>query len=295
MSFTKAQLQTAQQKVANWLINYFDPQVGLIVESPQVHQNLRWLYIDNYSAMHALQNSGIPTATATVQAIQATFAKWKPPPHGRIEIVYDQPQPEPFLYPIHWIVKQYQGRVPGQSGLSGQDAQCSYFVETEVANNQQPIPSSYSLESDQNTALFGTPLTYGDYGDILCYAAMNRRLGVPAPKNMADLWGFENTSALELLEQANTLWNGVGINDRYRQEQKILTYCTYKLALLTIANLKFGLTPPNGHIENLLAMQDLDGGIVTDYNPDLMFAGSKNCETSAFFLQAMNLLLKAMS
>ena len=150
---------------------------------------------------------------------------------------------------------------------------------------------TYSLEKPDDAKNLSGSIPSGKYGDIACYAAMNRRIGAkPPPFNFwAPSTWFPKTGE-QLLAQANALWDGVGVNDIVHQQAPNHSYCTFKAALLGIANLKFGVQPNPQYLETCLAMLDSDGGIVTDYLPDHTFAGSKNCESSAFVEIFLNML-----
>lgn len=276
-------LQTARENAAKYLADHFNPQVGLINESPHVNPNLYWLNIDNYLALKALGPLNVPLQQQIIQ----TFAKYQPPPHGRVEIIFDQPQPEPFRYGIHYIVERIPFSHMGPGGAI-ETSLGIYTIETEVSTGIPIVESGYKyeLESSDESQHVGEALTYGNYGDILCYAAMNRRLGVGAPKSFWD-WLIPPKSATELLQQANNLWDGLGINDAYRQAQPDGHYAMYKLALNVIANLKFGLQPNPALVERLLSIN------TTDYLPDGTPLGDENCESWSFKLIALNMLLQA--
>lgn len=101
------------------------------------------------------------------------------------------------------------------------------------------------------------------YADLLFLASI-------ADKNKA--------KAREDFDSAMRMWDGHGFMDAAAREMEV--YSTYKLGLALIAAKRFSVRVPDGVLTRLLAMQDADGGFVTDYRPDGTRVGMANVETT---------------
>jgi hypothetical protein len=111
------------------------------------------------------------------------------------------------------------------------------------------------------------------YADLLLFAAIAQARAASA-------------EARTHFEQAAAMWDGEGFQDAASRHSGI--YATYKLALYLIAADRLNISPPNRPevIARLLAMQNSEGGWVTDYKVGKP-VGLANVETTCLALLAL--------
>lgn len=119
-----------------YLQKQYDPQVGLLRESPTTAPYKYWLATDNLVAWYALRPTGSYTLT---DEIAATFDRYGIPTHGLIEILNGQIKPWP-----PYVETQQQVATIGSAEV---------WIETRTAGAQ-----------DQDWA---------EYADLALYAALN--------------------------------------------------------------------------------------------------------------------------
>jgi hypothetical protein len=114
-----------------------------------------------------------------------------------------------------------------------------------------------------------------DYADLLFFAVM--ALAEIRPKE-----------ARRHFEQAIALWDGQGFNDRVAQKSN--QYATYKLALALLAARRLKTTPSveKAILKRLLALQNAEGGWITDYNKKYRPLGQANVETTSLAILALS-------
>jgi hypothetical protein len=112
------------------------------------------------------------------------------------------------------------------------------------------------------------------YADLLLLAAIAQSKDNPS-------------EARRNFDRATALWDGKGLADRVVAKNR--RYATYKLALYLIAAQKLQLAPPHaGEVRaRLLALQNPEGGWITDYNEALKPLGFANVETTYLALLAL--------
>lgn len=86
-------------------------------------------------------------------------------------------------------------------------------------------------------------------------------------------------------ETGVAMWDGKGFRDAASKAHGI--YATYKLALALIAANRLAADAPSGTRERLLAMQQDDGGWITDYDAAGKRVGKANVETSSLAILAL--------
>ncbi len=86
-SRTSADQSSAIQRAVTFLEGQYNPQVGLLRESPVVAPHRYWLATDNRLALYALQAAGTYTLT---NAIASTLQRYDDPRHGLIEALQGQ-------------------------------------------------------------------------------------------------------------------------------------------------------------------------------------------------------------
>jgi hypothetical protein len=112
------------------------------------------------------------------------------------------------------------------------------------------------------------------YADLLLLAAIAQ--------------GKDNPSeARRNFDRANALWDGKGLADRVVAKNH--RYATYKLALYLIAARRLQIEPPHASEvrKRLLALQNQEGGWITDYDEALKPLGFANVETTCLALLAL--------
>lgn len=123
--------------------------------------------------------------------------------------------------------------------------------------------SDYNMTTDMFDNSSWTYTDWKEYFDFPLYLALS------------DFWMGNRTGAVELFNEAYSMWNGIGIMDKYTMNTS--RYATYKLALLLYASRIIGIPlADKEQIEKQLwSMQQLNetsrdiyGGIATEYNLD---------------------------
>ena len=122
-----------------------------------------------------------------------------------------------------------------------------------------------------------TPRVLADwdgYADLLLLAALAQSKSDP-------------TAARHNFERADALWDGKGLADRVVVKSQ--RYATYKLALYLLTARRLQLTPAHaGEVRvRLLALQNQEGGWITDYNEALKPLGFANVETTCLAILAL--------
>ena len=112
------------------------------------------------------------------------------------------------------------------------------------------------------------------YADLLLLATVAESASHPA-------------EARRLFERADALWDGRGLADVVVEKGK--RYATYKLALHLIAARRLQLDPPHAALirARLLALQNPEGGWITDYDSSLRPVGMANVETTCLAMLAL--------
>jgi hypothetical protein len=100
--------------------------------------------------------------------------------------------------------------------------------------------------------------------------------------------GRDRDEALRHFEAGLATWDGTGFKDRINRKGG--HYATYKLALALIAasGLNRHPTTENEIVERLLAVQQSDGGFVTDYTAQGRTVGMANVETTSLAVLALD-------
>jgi hypothetical protein len=127
------------------------------------------------------------------------------------------------------------------------------------------------------------------------------RTEVVTPKVLTDWDGYADLLLLAAIAQskdnpgearrnfdrASALWDGKGLVDRVVAKNH--RYATYKLALFLIAAQRLQLTPPHASEmrTRLLALQNQEGGWITDYDAALKPLGFANVETTCLAMLAL--------
>jgi len=126
------------QQALAYLQKQYDPQVGLLRESPTTAPHKYWLVTDNLVALYALRTTGGSTLT---DEIAATLKHYNSPTHGLIEI------------------------------LGGQTMSWPPYVET-----QQQVATVGSAEVWLETRTAGAQYQdWAEYADLTLYGALNAR------------------------------------------------------------------------------------------------------------------------
>lgn len=158
-------------------------------------------------------------------------------------------------------------------------------IEIATGEAKQPLPfRQYELvevarrgrKVVRTERVTGRPLAgWEEYADLLLLAAIARAKENP-------------DTARGSFDAAATVWDGKGFADRVVRMNGI--YATYKLALALLAARALGVTP--GLLpavrQRLLAMQNEEGGWITDYRPDLTAVGLANAETTSLAILALD-------
>ncbi|HTD88844.1 MAG TPA: hypothetical protein VK850_19890 [Candidatus Binatia bacterium] len=120
---------------------------------------------------------------------------------------------------------------------------------------------------------------WDDYADLLLLASIAQVRSAPSEARA----NFDKTVVM---------WDGQGFNDAARRHSGI--YATYKLALYLSAADRLNISPPHrGEVlARLLAMQNADGGWITDYK-DSKPVGVANVETTCLTLLALEAIHSA--
>ena len=119
------------------------------------------------------------------------------------------------------------------------------------------------------------PLTdWEGYADLLLFASIAQN-----PDQKAE--------ARRNFDRADALWDGRGFADRVTQKNRL--YATYKLALYLIAANKLKIQAPHAAAvrSRLLALQNEEGGWITDYDAALQPVGLANVETTCLAVLAL--------
>ncbi len=97
----------------------------------------------------------------------------------------------------------------------------------------------------------------------------------------------DKTAARRSFDQATAMWDGKGLADQVTKKHQL--YATYKLALYLIAAKELRLSPENAAEvrARLLALQNKEGGWITDYDAALKPLGLANVETSCLAILAL--------
>lgn len=113
-----------------------------------------------------------------------------------------------------------------------------------------------------------------NYADLLLLAAVAQSRTDPA-------------AARRSFAQASAMWDGKGLADQVTKKHQL--YATYKLALYLIAARELRLTPAKAAEvrTRLLALQNAEGGWITDYDATLKPRGLANVETSCLAILAL--------
>ena len=129
-----------------------------------------------------------------------------------------------------------------------------------------------------------------DYADLCIFAALHYH------------WIGNESDAVELFNTAKHMWDGKGLYDNpslhAEGRGEPLIYSTFKLALLLYASriLNQPLENKTDIEEVLWRMQDVNGGLHTDYDANLNFTGSDvNTETTALTIIAYEYEPKIMN
>jgi hypothetical protein len=98
----------------------------------------------------------------------------------------------------------------------------------------------------------------------------------------------DRDEAVRYFEVGLATWDGNGFKDRVNRKGGL--YATYKLALALIAASRLNRHPPTEGkiVERMLAVQQSDGGFVTDYNDQGRPVGEANVETTSLAVIALD-------
>jgi hypothetical protein len=232
-------------KAETYLLNHFNPSLGLIYESEDPGQHwlshemtdyrwrydqTYWLYSDNLFAYLALRHDFPQISDRIRDAVNS----YKQPPSELFEVLTGQR----VRLPLH----------------NAQD-----FI---VAANQDDV-----IMIRRHNA---TSLAFGVYVDFWMYLALERAL----EGNLA--------GAVSLVRQAEFLWRGNGLWDWSFTIYDHM-FSNQKLALLIFAERAIGVNLEHeSEMEaHLWSMQNKDGGVASLSYPNGTKAGSANAETTA--------------
>lgn len=99
-------LQERIDRAVAYLRDQYNPEVGLLSESPVVAPNTYWLATDNQLAVYALERAG---ETALASAIADTLKRYQRRRHGLIEVLAGEGATWPPHVPTHAVVARGDG------------------------------------------------------------------------------------------------------------------------------------------------------------------------------------------
>jgi hypothetical protein len=163
------------------------------------------------------------------------------------------------------------------------------------------VTNSGKIEIIFGEAMQPLPFRHYQLTNLFVTNGMTIRTEVVTPRVLTDWDGYADLLLLAAIAQskdnpsearrnfdrAAALWDGKGLADRVVTKNH--RYATYKLALYLIAAQKLQLAPPHADEvrARLLALQNPEGGWITDYNESLKPLGFANVETTCLALLAL--------
>ena len=234
------------RRAADYLINQYNPALGLVAEAPTVAPNTYWLVSDNLLAQKALASYDLAISSTISESIHEYAHTFGVPTNAaglptsyKHEALIGEQVPLPF----HMCVQLTLVETP------------AYVIKMDVANGSEM-------------------LDWRSYGDLLLYASLS-----------AHDDGDDET-AKAYFNEAVAMWDGMGIRDKHTNVTGLYATYKLALLYHVAHQLNETLSFEEALLNWLWRQQHDNGGFITDYDLEGTPNGDTNTETTAIILIA---------